>query len=115
MAHASPLAVMPRAHLEIEADETPLFANRVASERAGLALVDRISTFEDIVGSSDALKKALGQVKKVAPTDSTTLILGETGTGKELIARAIHRQAHRSGRAFIRVNCGAIPESLIAS
>ena len=115
MTHASPLAVMPRGHFEIEADETPLFTNRVAPERAGLALVDRISTFEDIVGSSDALNKALGQVKKVAPTDSTTLILGETGTGKELIARAIHRQSHRSGRAFIRVNCGAIPESLIAS
>ena len=71
--------------------------------------------FEGIVGSSDALKMALWQIEKVAPTDCTTLILGETGTGKELIARAIHRQSQRSGRAFFPVNCAAIPESLMAS
>ena len=57
----------------------------------------------------------LRQIAKVAPTDSTTLILGETGTGKELVARAIHRQSNRSKRAFIRVNCSAIPAPLIAS
>jgi formate hydrogenlyase transcriptional activator len=71
--------------------------------------------FEEIIGSSPALRNTLTKVEKVAPSDSTVLIVGETGTGKELIARAIHRLSNRSGRAFIRVNCAAIPESLIAS
>ncbi len=71
--------------------------------------------FEDIVGSSEALRKVLRQVTKVAPSDSTVLILGETGTGKELIARAIHKRSKRAERAFIGVNCAAIPASLIAS
>jgi formate hydrogenlyase transcriptional activator len=71
--------------------------------------------FEDIVGSSEALRKVLRQVSKVASSDSTVLILGETGTGKELIARAIHRRSNRAERAFIGVNCAAIPASLIAS
>jgi formate hydrogenlyase transcriptional activator len=71
--------------------------------------------FEDIVGSSEALRKVLRQVSKVASSDSTVLILGETGTGKELIARAIHRRSNRAERAFIAVNCAAIPTSLIAS
>jgi formate hydrogenlyase transcriptional activator len=71
--------------------------------------------FEEIVGSSDALRRALVQVSKVAPTDSTVLILGETGTGKELLARAIHNRSRRSKKAFIQVNCAAIPQSLIAS
>jgi formate hydrogenlyase transcriptional activator len=70
---------------------------------------------EEIVGSSLALSAVISQVGKVAPTDSTVLIFGETGTGKELIARAIHNRSKRSTRAFIRVNCGAIPSSLIAS
>ncbi len=77
--------------------------------------IDRSSMFEEIVGSSKPLRRVLSQVAKVAPTDSTVLILGETGTGKELIARAIHKRSNRSGRAFIRVNCAAIPASLIAS
>jgi formate hydrogenlyase transcriptional activator len=77
--------------------------------------IDRTSMFEEIVGSSDVLRNVLQQVAKVAPVDSTVLILGETGTGKELIARAIHKRSHRSSRAFIRVNCAAIPASLIAS
>jgi len=71
--------------------------------------------FEEIVRSSEALRQVLVQVSKVAPTDSTVLVLGETGTGKELIARAIHNRSKRSNRAFIRVNCAAIPASLIAS
>jgi formate hydrogenlyase transcriptional activator len=71
--------------------------------------------FEELVGSSEALHRVLSHVKKVAPTDSTVLITGESGTGKELIARAIHKRSHRSGRPFIRVNCAAIPPSLIAS
>src|SRR6266446_2432798 len=77
--------------------------------------IDHSSMFEEIVGSSPALRTVLAQVAKVAPTDSTVLILGETGTGKELIARAIHKRSKRSARAFIRVNCAAIPQSLIAS
>src|ERR1700694_5666549 len=77
--------------------------------------IDRDSMFEDIVGSSEALRKVLRQVTKVAPSDSTVLILGETGTGKELIARAIHKRSNRSDRAFVRVNCAAIAPSLIAS
>jgi formate hydrogenlyase transcriptional activator len=77
--------------------------------------IDRSSMFEEIVGSSERLRKVLVEVAKVARTDSTVLILGETGTGKELMARAIHRQSKRSIRAFIRVNCAAIPQSLIAS
>src|SRR5438034_830700 len=71
--------------------------------------------FEEIVGSSEPLRRVLAQVAKVAPTDSTVLILGETGTGKELVARAIHKRSGRATRAFIRVNCAAIPPSLIAS
>jgi formate hydrogenlyase transcriptional activator len=77
--------------------------------------IDHSSMFEEIVGSSSALRKVLVQVAKVAPTDSTVLISGETGTGKELIARAIHKRSNRAGRAFIRVHCAAIPQSLIAS
>ncbi len=71
--------------------------------------------FEEIVGSSKTLRRVLSQVAKVAATDSTVLILGETGTGKELIARAIHSRSNRSTRAFVRINCAAIPASLIAS
>ena len=89
---------------------------RVRNENFALReQIDRDSMFEEIVGSSEALRRVLTQVSKVAPTDSTVLILGETGTGKELIARAIHNRSKRSTRAFIRVNCAAIPASLIAS
>jgi formate hydrogenlyase transcriptional activator len=73
------------------------------------------SMIDEIVGSSESLRRVLSQVAKVARTDSTVLILGETGTGKELIASAIHKGSNRSSRAFIRVNCAAIPSSLIAS
>jgi PAS domain S-box-containing protein len=89
---------------------------RVRNENLALReQIDRDSMFEDIVGSSEPLRKVLTQVSKVAPSDSTVLILGETGTGKELIARAIHKRSNRAARAFIGVNCGAIPASLIAS
>jgi len=71
--------------------------------------------FEEVVGSSPALHAVLSRVSKVAPTDSTVLITGETGTGKELIARAVHRRSRRSSRAFVSVNCAAIPPDLIAS
>lgn len=87
-------------------------------QKENLALreeIDQSSMFEEIVGSSDVIRKILTQVTKVAPSDSTVLVLGETGTGKELIARAIHKRSKRSSRAFITVNCAAIPASLIAS
>jgi len=77
--------------------------------------IDQVFMFEEIVGSSPALKIALSGIVKVAPTDSTVLITGETGTGKELIARAIHKRSQRSGQAFISVNCASIPSGLIAS
>jgi formate hydrogenlyase transcriptional activator len=90
--------------------------DRVRNEAVALReQIDRDSMFEDIVGSSEALRKVLRQVARVAPSDSTVLILGETGTGKELIARAIHKRSKRAERAFIGVNCAAIPTSLIAS
>jgi len=77
--------------------------------------IDKTSMFEEIVGSSPALTAALSRVSKVAITDSTVLISGETGTGKELVARAIHRRSRRASRAFVAVNCAAIPRDLIAS
>ena len=100
---------------------TDIEDRKQAEERArkeNLALreeIDRSSMFEEIVGSSDALCQVLAQVAKVAKTDSTVLILGETGTGKELIARAVHRRSRRAERAFVAINCAAISPSLIAS
>ena len=77
--------------------------------------VDKTSMFEEVVGRSPVLQAVLARAAKVAPTDSTVLIIGETGTGKELIARAIHKRSLRSTRAFVSVNCAAIPQSLITS
>ena len=77
--------------------------------------IDITRMFEEIVGSSPALQAVLSAVAKVAPTDSTVLITGETGTGKELIARAIHKRSQRSSKAFVSVNCAAVPRDLIAS
>src|ERR1700720_4707268 len=77
--------------------------------------IGQASMFEDIVGTSPALKSVLSRISKVAPSDSTVLITGETGTGKELVARAIHRRSDRASRAFVSVNCAAIPRDLIAS
>jgi formate hydrogenlyase transcriptional activator len=82
------------------------------------ALRDEISSasmFEEIVGSSAPIRTVLQQVARVAPTDSTVLITGDTGTGKELVARAIHKRSARSARPFVAVNCAAVPASLIAS
>jgi formate hydrogenlyase transcriptional activator len=87
-------------------------------QRENVALreeIDKTSMFEEIVGTSPALTAVLARVSKVAGVDSTVLISGETGTGKELIARAIHRRSGRSSRAFVAVNCAAIPRDLIAS
>jgi formate hydrogenlyase transcriptional activator len=77
--------------------------------------IDKASMFEEIVGTSTALKSVLSRISKVAPSDSTVLITGETGTGKELVARAIHRRSDRASRAFVSVNCAAIPRDLVAS
>ena len=77
--------------------------------------IEKVSMFEEIVGTSAALQAVLARVTKVAQADSTVLITGETGTGKELIARAIHKRSKRSGRTFVSVNCAAIPRDLIAS
>ena len=77
--------------------------------------IDKASMFEEIVGTSPVLQRVLSDLSKVAPTDSSVFITGETGTGKELIARAIHRRSHRSAGAFVSVNCAAIPRDLIAS
>src|ERR1700721_4485738 len=78
-------------------------------------VVDRDSMFEEIVGPSKSLKTVLARIAKVAPTDSTVLITGETGTGKELIARAVPKRSRRSGHAFVSVNCAALAPSLISS
>ena len=97
-------------------EEAKLAAQRTENENLALREeVDRSSMFEEIVGSSQKLLRVLSDVGRVAPSDSTVLILGETGTGKELIARAIHKQSNRARRAFIRVNCATIPASLISS
>jgi PAS domain S-box-containing protein len=77
--------------------------------------IDKASMFEEIVGISPALHAVLSRVSKVAPTDSIVLITGETGTGKELIARAVHKRSQRCSHAFVSVNCSAIPRDLIAS
>jgi formate hydrogenlyase transcriptional activator len=77
--------------------------------------IDKASMFEEIVGTSSALKAVLSRVSKVAPSESTVLITGETGTGKELIARVIHKRSNRSSRAFVSVNCSALAPSLITS
>jgi PAS domain S-box-containing protein len=104
------------ARLEAAFEEIKRLKDRLQDENVALREeIDQAFMFEEIVGSSPALRAVLSSAVKVAPTDSTVLIAGETGTGKELIARAIHRRSRRSERAFISVNCAAIPPSLIAS
>jgi PAS domain S-box-containing protein len=105
-----------RVALEIAFEQIKELRDQLYKENIALREeVDKVSMFEEIVGSSEPLRHVLTQVAKVAATDSTVLILGETGTGKEMIARAIHRRSKRANRAFIRVNCAAIPPTLIAS
>ena len=90
--------------------------DRLRSENVALREeIDKASMFEEIVGTSPALRAVLTRISKVAPSDSTVLITGETGTGKELVARAIHRRSNRASRTFVSVNCAAIPRDLVAS
>jgi formate hydrogenlyase transcriptional activator len=100
----------------IDIDDRKRSVERLQHENVALREeIDKASMFEEIVGSSATLQTVLSNIVRVAPTDSTVLITGETGTGKELIARAIHKRSQRSGQAFIGVNCASIPSSLIAS
>ncbi len=109
-------------HLEAEAtlqsavEELDLLREQLYRENLALRdEVDRVCMFEEIVGTSLALQAVFSRMIKVAATDSTVLLTGETGTGKELVARAIHRRSDRASRAFVSVNCAAIPRDLIAS
>jgi formate hydrogenlyase transcriptional activator len=105
-----------RAELEKALEENRRLKDRLQDENLVLReQIDQALMFEEIVGASPPLRAVLSRVSKVAPTDSTVLLTGETGTGKELIARAIHKRSRRSSRAFVSVNCAAIPSSLIAS
>jgi transcriptional regulator with PAS, ATPase and Fis domain len=105
------ITIMKNAFEEIRALRDQLYKENLALREE----IDVTRMFEEIVGSSPTLEAVLSRVAKVAPTDSTVLITGETGTGKELIARAIHKRSQRSSRAFVSVNCAAIPRDLIAS
>ncbi|HUD66375.1 MAG TPA: sigma-54-dependent Fis family transcriptional regulator [Candidatus Sulfotelmatobacter sp.] len=96
---------------EIKALKDQLYKENLALKQE----IDQTSMFEEIVGSSEKLRRVLVLVAKVAPTDSTVLITGETGTGKELVARAIHKRSPRAARAFVSLNCAAIPLSLVAA
>jgi PAS domain S-box-containing protein len=104
-------AALERAFEEIKQLKDQLYLENVALREE----IDETSMFEEIVGNSAALRQVLAQVETVAATDSTVLIYGETGTGKELIARAIHNLGRRSGQAFVKVNCAAIPMGLLES
>jgi len=105
-----------RTSLEKALEEIRALKDHLQHENLALReQIDQALMFEEIVGASPALRTVLSRVSKVAPTDSTVLLTGETGTGKELIARAIHKRSHRSSRAFVSVSCAAIPASLIAS
>jgi formate hydrogenlyase transcriptional activator len=100
----------------LDIHDEKVIAVRLQNENVALREeITRSSMFEEIVGSSEPMQRVLTNVARVATSDSTVLILGETGTGKELIARAVHAHSPRSAKAFIRVNCAAIPQSLIAS
>jgi PAS domain S-box-containing protein len=97
-------------------DDRKRAEERVQKENVALREeIDKASMFEEIVGSSAALKEVLARVSQVAPTDATVLLTGETGAGKELVARAIHKRSRRASHAFVSVNCAAIPPALIGS
>lgn len=102
--------------LFVDIDDRKRAGERVERENISLReQIDKAMMFEEIIGESPALKAAVSAMSRVAPTDSTVMLLGETGTGKELFARAIHKHSGRSGRAFVSINCAAVPQALIAS
>jgi transcriptional regulator with GAF, ATPase, and Fis domain len=108
--------VQARIALENALTEVKLLKDQLYKENLALRdEVDRVSMFEEILGTSQALRAVVSRAVKVAPTSSSVLITGETGTGKELIARAIHKRSTRSQRAFVSVNCAALAPSLISS
>ena len=111
VAFALDLSKQKQAEAEIRALKDQLYRENLALRDE----VDRALMFEEIVGSSTPLKSVLSRIAKVAPTDSTVFITGETGTGKELIARAVHKRSQRAGRAFVSVNCAALAPTLISS
>jgi transcriptional regulator with GAF, ATPase, and Fis domain len=105
-----------RAELEKAFEEIKRLRDQLHDENVVLSeQIDQSFMFEEIVGTSSALQGVLSRLMKVAPTDSSVLICGETGTGKELVARAIHKRSRRSQRAFVSVNCAALAPSLISS
>ena len=109
-------AKQARLELEKAFEEIKALKDRLQNENVALREeIDKASMFEEIVGTSPALQAVLSLISKVAPGDSSVLITGETGTGKELVARAIHKRSRRSSHAFVSVNCAAIPRDLIAS
>jgi PAS domain S-box-containing protein len=104
-------AALAKAFKEIQTLKDQLQTENIALREE----IDKASMFEEIVGTSSVLQAVLSRLSKVAPTDSSVLVTGETGTGKELVARAIHRLSRRSSRPFVSVNCSAVPRDLIAS
>jgi transcriptional regulator with GAF, ATPase, and Fis domain len=104
------VSAMKQSHAALEEAFEEIQALKDQLQRENIVLreeINKSSMFEEIVGTSSALRAVLAQVSKVAPTDSTVLITGETGTGKELVARAIQKRSQRAGRAFVGVNCAA--------
>ena len=108
--HVEFVRLEPERALAVLVAEDGQVENRVLQDE-----IVQKAIFEEIVGSSTALRNVLQAISKVAPTDSTVLITGETGTGKELVAHAIHKRSPRSNRALVKVNCAALPAELIAS
>jgi transcriptional regulator with GAF, ATPase, and Fis domain len=104
-------AALERAFAEIKTLKDRLYEENVLLKEE----IDKASMFEEIVGESPALRSVLARLARVAPTESTVLITGETGTGKELIARAIHKRSQRAAGPFVSINCAAVPSSLITS
>lgn len=111
VAFALDLSKQKQAEAQVRALKDQLYRENLALRDE----VDRALMFEEIVGSSEPLKTVLSRIARVAPTDSTVFITGETGTGKELIARAVHKRSQRAGRAFVSVNCAALAPTLISS